>query len=108
PKVTPGPAPSTESDAMRERVVLGLLEGRGPIDDIPVEATEGGAPLDPTLRHRLSTTSAQRAPVRIESVTTSDGLPKEVVQRILRQHQNRIRACYEKGLTTNPNLTGTV
>lgn len=107
-KATPGPAPTTESEAMRERVVLGLLEGGLPIDEIPVEATDDGAPLDPTLRSRLSTTSAQRAPVRIGPVTTSDGLPKEVVARILRQGLGRVRACYEKGLTTNPNLIGTL
>lgn len=105
-KVTPGPAPSTESEAMRERVVLGLLEGSAPIDEIPVEATDDGAPLDPTLRSRLSTTGAQRVPVRVGPVTTTDGLPKEVVARILRQSLGRVRACYEKGLTTNPNLIG--
>ena len=105
-KVTPGPAPTTESEAMRERVVLGLLEGSAPIDEIPVEATDDGAPLDPTLRSRLSTTSAQRIPVRIGPVTTTDGLPKEVASRILRQSLGRVRACYEKGLTTNPNLIG--
>jgi hypothetical protein len=40
--------------------------------------------------------------------TVSGRLPKEVVQRIVRQNHGRFRLCYEKGLTQNPNLTGRV
>lgn len=35
-------------------------------------------------------------------------LPKEVVQRIVRQHFGRLRLCYEKALEAKPALTGSV
>jgi len=35
-------------------------------------------------------------------------LPKEVVQRIVRQNFGRFRLCYEAGLRANPGLTGRV
>ena len=34
--------------------------------------------------------------------------PPEVIQRIVRQNFGRFRLCYENGLRSNPNLTGTV
>lgn len=36
------------------------------------------------------------------------GVPKEVVQRIVRQNFGRMRLCYENGLRKNPNLKGHV
>jgi hypothetical protein len=41
-------------------------------------------------------------------ITTNGRLPKEVIQRIIRQNQGRYRACYEGGLRTNPALEGRV
>ena len=42
-------------------------------------------------------------------ITTFNGtLPKEVVQRIVRQNFGRFRMCYEGGLRSNPGLTGRV
>jgi len=42
-------------------------------------------------------------------ITTFNGtLPKEVVQRIVRQNFGRFRLCYEAGLRANPGLTGRV
>jgi len=35
-------------------------------------------------------------------------LPKEVIQRVVRQNFGRFRLCYENGLRTNPGLTGRV
>jgi hypothetical protein len=35
-------------------------------------------------------------------------LPAEVIQRIVRQNYGRFRACYETGLSRNPNLEGRV
>jgi len=35
-------------------------------------------------------------------------LPREVVQRIVRQNFGRFRFCYEQGLTRNPSLEGRV
>ena len=37
-----------------------------------------------------------------------NGLPKEVVEHIVRRHWNEIRYCYEKELSRNPNLAGKV
>ncbi len=46
--------------------------------------------------------------VRIGEGTVSGRLPKEVIQRIVRQNYGRFRMCYEQGLTRNPNLEGRV
>jgi hypothetical protein len=35
-------------------------------------------------------------------------IPREVIQRIVRQNFGRFRLCYEEGLRTNPNLSGRV
>jgi hypothetical protein len=44
-----------------------------------------------------------------ETVFTANGtLPREVVQRVVRQNFGRFRLCYEGGLRTNPGLTGRV
>lgn len=49
------------------------------------------------------------APVMRPGTTTIGGtLPREVVQRVIRQNFGRYRACYEAGLRTNPNLQGRV
>ncbi len=105
--IGPGPAPTSESQAMRERVVLGLLEGGGPIDEMPVEATDDGAPLDPGLRNRLAPAGLSTS-VRVASITASAGLPVEVIGRIVRQSVGRVRQCHERGLLKNPNLIGRV
>lgn len=41
-------------------------------------------------------------------IQTSDGLAKEVVERIVRRHWNEIKYCYEKELSHDPNLAGKV
>jgi hypothetical protein len=41
-------------------------------------------------------------------VTVSAGLPKEIVQRVVRQQFGRFRLCYENGLRSNPSLAGKV
>ncbi len=51
-------------------------------------------------------TSAPR--VRMGATTVTGKLPKEVIQRIVRQNYGRFRLCYEKGLGVNPNLEGRV
>ncbi len=58
---------------------------------------------------RLPGTHAARAPrVRIGTTQVSGRLPKEVIQRIVRQNFGRFRLCYEKGLAGNPQLMGRV
>ncbi len=46
--------------------------------------------------------------MRPGTTTVSGRLPKEVIQRIVRQNYGRFRNCYEKGLGQNPNLQGRV
>jgi hypothetical protein len=41
-------------------------------------------------------------------ITTNGRLPRDVIQRIIRQNAGRFRACYESGLRTNPSLEGRV
>ena len=41
-------------------------------------------------------------------ITTNGRLPRDVIQRIIRQSAGRYRACYETGLRTNPALEGRV
>jgi len=45
---------------------------------------------------------------RIGEGIVSGRLPKEVIQRIVRQNYGRFRMCYQQGLTRNPNLQGRV
>ncbi|MDX2055731.1 MAG: AgmX/PglI C-terminal domain-containing protein [Polyangiaceae bacterium] len=47
--------------------------------------------------------------MRPEGSTIVTGrLPPEVIQRTVRQNFGRLRMCYERGLTRNPNLAGRV
>lgn len=58
---------------------------------------------------RLGGSHKTSAPkVRMGATTVSGRLPKEVIQRIVRQNYGRFRLCYEKGLGANPSLEGRV
>jgi hypothetical protein len=46
--------------------------------------------------------------MRVSEPTVSGRLPKETIQRIVRQNFGRFRMCYEKALGQNPNLEGRV
>jgi MYXO-CTERM domain-containing protein len=46
--------------------------------------------------------------IRQGQTLVSGRLPQEVIQRIVRQNFGRFRACYTKGLSSNPTLAGTV
>jgi hypothetical protein len=48
------------------------------------------------------------ATIRQGATQVSGRLPPEVIQRIVRQNFGRFRACYERGLQTNPALAGRV
>ena len=41
-------------------------------------------------------------------IQVGSGLPKDIVNRIIRAHVNEVRSCYHKGLNRNPNLRGVV
>ena len=58
---------------------------------------------------RLGGAHASVAPRIREGATTVDGrLPREVVQRIVRQNFGRFRLCYDNGLRNHPGLQGRV
>ena len=58
---------------------------------------------------RLGGSHATSAPkVRWGSFDVRGKLPREVVQRIMRQNFGRFRLCYEQALARNPNLQGSV
>lgn len=46
--------------------------------------------------------------MRMGVTQVSGRLPPDVIQRIVRQNLGRFRACYERGLSRNPNLAGRV
>jgi hypothetical protein len=46
--------------------------------------------------------------IRTSEPTLNGRLPREVVQRIVRQNFGRFRFCYEQGLAKNPSLEGRV
>ncbi|HRH00209.1 MAG TPA: DUF2330 domain-containing protein, partial [Polyangiaceae bacterium] len=61
------------------------------------------------LRPGFAPGRAQAAPVvRGGAATVTGDLPSEVVERVLRRHSPRFRACYTRGLAQNPKLAGKV
>ena len=46
--------------------------------------------------------------IQLDKPTATAGFPPEIIQRIVRQNFNRLRLCYERGLSTNPKLAGKV
>lgn len=50
-----------------------------------------------------------KAPImRTPVIDTNGSIPREVIQRIVRQNYGRFRLCYENGLRNNPSLNGRV
>jgi hypothetical protein len=99
-------APSADPDGGEREA---FLEGLGSIE------MDGGTGLGPvgTLGHGPGYGGIGGNTVHVPSVrqgvTTVNGrLAPEVVQRVIRRSFGRFRACYEKGLSSNPNLAGKV
>ncbi len=104
----PSPAPPDAPAEVREAAALKALRGEASPSRAPVEATDDGAPLDPTLRDRIAP-RARPPLVKVGPAATVNGrLPPEVVQRIVRQSFGRFRLCYEGALKQDPELAGTV
>jgi len=85
----------------------GKGEGIG-LDRIGTIGANLGGPggFNRNLKQKGHKTSAPR--VRPEGITTSGQLPRDVIQRVVRQNFGRYRFCYEQGLRQNPNLGGRV
>jgi len=67
----------------------------------------GGAELESPHCGRVKAQAAAQLPDQT-MVSAGNGLPPEVIQRVMRQNFGRFRVCYEHGLRSCPNLTGSV
>lgn len=61
-------------------------------------------PPPPPPRHDLEVLRMRAPMLRDGGVRTSEGLPPEVVRRIVRQNFGRFRLCYETAVRGNPDL----
>lgn len=57
---------------------------------------------------RAASGGLRSSPVKDSDASVNGALPKEVIRRIVRQHINRVRYCYEKGVQRDPALEGKV
>ena len=96
-------APPAEREAAALRVLRGEAEAKG----LPIEATDNGFPLDPTLRDKIAP-RARPPQVKMGATRVNGKLPPEVIQRIVRQNFGRFRLCYEEALKNDPALEGKV
>lgn len=105
PPLVLGPSTAAIPREEREREVELLLAGKKRAGELEVEATDPGKEWSPGLRGMLARPNI--AKIKLGEVK-GEGLPVEVVRRIVRQHFGALRLCYESGLLNNPNLQGRV
>lgn len=87
------------------------LGGNGPGGNDPGGNDPGGRGRErtalaagrPSGGHRTSVPRLREAVAEV-----SGRLPPDTIRRVVRQNHSRLRLCYEKGLMTNPTLTGRV
>ncbi|HXU72038.1 MAG TPA: AgmX/PglI C-terminal domain-containing protein [Polyangia bacterium] len=66
------------------------------------------APLG-DLEHRAKAPDVVPGNVNVHCGSAGEGcLDKEIIRRVIRQHKNEVRYCYERGLATRPELEGRV
>jgi len=108
---TPIDAPDDVSDAADDVVVsdasVDVTEASSPRTPTPppseVFGNECGGARGPCIRH------GPRIPQLRQGTTQVNGrLAPEVIQRVVRQQQSRVLACYKLGLQNNPSLQGRV
>jgi len=68
----------------------------------------GGCPPGHQCGHVIGTHRVGAGLRMPREITTNGRLPKDVIQRIIRQNMGRFRSCYESGLRANPALEGRV
>ena len=102
PSETPSATPAETIAALDAGVGLAALTRTEP-DDEPLGAGGG-------YGHGHGSLGGHAPHVTIRQGTTmiNGRLPPEVIQRIVRQHYGRFRACYEHGLRQDPSLAGRV
>ena len=102
------PLPATVTAlAEHQAHVFELLVGGEPLTNLPEQAVEPGAEFNIALRDQVAPPN-RSAVVRFENVTATPGLPKEVVQRIVRQNFGRLRLCYKQALTRSSATQGVI
>jgi tetratricopeptide (TPR) repeat protein/Mg-chelatase subunit ChlD len=90
-----------ENDAMFRDFGIEQRRGRAAFGAAPARQS---ASQRPGVRRHLV-----RAPiVRSGQTIVSGRVPPEIIQRVVRDHFGRFRACYHAALLKNPRLTGTV
>jgi hypothetical protein len=101
-------APSASTHVDDGEALLRAFGGGRMLDvDASLEGASGPGTM-PSRATRLGAGNLRAATVRMGAVTVIGRLPKEVVQRIVRQRFGALRICYEAGLALNPALTGRV
>jgi hypothetical protein len=105
PPLVLGPSTAGIPREEREREVEALLAGKKRAGELEVEATDPGKEWSPGLRGMLSRPKSAR--IKLGEIK-GEGLPAEVVKRIVRQRFGELRLCYETGLLYNPSLQGRV
>lgn len=102
-------APSAERP--QSPSVTALLQGAASASALPVSYEEPGLPFDPRLRTKLSTAVEEaegEVKVRLDPLTVSDGLPREVVLRILRRQLPMLRMCASTESKQKRAFAGTI
>ncbi len=81
--------------------------GLGKVGTIGRGAGSGSGQGFGSGRGRIARSHRVRPPrVRMGATSVSGRLPPEVIQRIVRQHFGRFRACYQQALARSPQLGG--
>jgi hypothetical protein len=61
------------------------------------------------LKHRAKAPDIVPGQVLLHCGAGNEGcLDKEIIRRVIRQHRNEVRYCYERGLVTKPELQGRI
>ena len=93
PSVTPPPPPPPPSPSPSTGVIQGVSGGSAQGFGSGAGHVGGAhVPRPPTVRNGATQVSGRIAP--------------EIIQRVVRQHIARLRACYEEGLARNAGLAG--
>ena len=91
----------------RALIALGLVACGGE-QHHDVAATTVTLPPQPSASATASAAPGRIPVITVDTSTVMTGLPPVIIQRIIRQNAGRFRLCYEKGLQSDPNLTGKV
>lgn len=107
PRIEAAPLSASASPSERTAAVLDLLAGGEPATRLPVRATNADEGFDPDLRRKVL--QPPKPPfVRMTPSLVGDGLPAEVVDRVVRQLLGNVRKCYGDGLRDDATMSGSI